>query len=91
MQARIRTGGDAGQRVAERVVNLPCKAVALARFGHAFALGGIGLELPVQHGKTVVRLFEFAVEAAYRCVFLGPLSDEHHHVHHKQDKMQRTQ
>ena len=51
---------------AERVVNLPRKAVALARFRHAFALGGVGFQLLVHDREPVVRLLEFAVQAAYR-------------------------
>ena len=91
MQTCVRTGGNAGQCVAERVVNLAGKAVALARFGHAFTLGGISLELLVHNRKPIIRLFQFAVETAYCRIFLGPLPDEHHHVHHEQDKVQCAQ
>ncbi len=75
----------------ERVVNLSRQAVALARFGHAFALSGIGFQLLVHDGKPVVCLLQFTVEAFDCRVFLGPLTDQHHHVHHKQDKVQRAQ
>ena len=77
------TGGDAGQRVTERVMDFPCQTVALARFRHAFALGSVGFQLLVHDREPVVRLLEFAVQAAYRRVFLGPLPNEHHHVHHE--------
>ena len=64
-------------------MDFPCQTVALARFRHAFALGSVGFQLLVHDREPVVRLLEFAVQAAYRRVFLGPLPNEHHHVHHE--------
>lgn len=80
----IEASGNAGECVAERVMDLAGQPVAFARLGHGLCFDGIGTQ-------PRIRFLELSVEARDALLFLMVLADEQCEVKDEQDEIQRDE